>query len=187
MKFYAYLYLREDRTPYYAGKGTGKRAFATSHCVPPPRDKSRILIFPQSSEVDAFALEMAFIRVFGRKDLGTGCLRNATNGGEGSSGYAHTPATKLKQSQIKKAAPILFTDAYRLKLRLARAGRTPSQGMKHTDDWKSRHRAVMTGNTYRKGIAHSAESRQKMSKAHKGKPWTAARRKAQEEKKNVKL
>ena len=87
MKFYSYLWLREDGTPYYAGKGKGNRAFTkNNHRVPPPKDHSCILIFPQENEADAFESEMAIIALFGRKDLGTGWLRNLTDGGENPGG-----------------------------------------------------------------------------------------------------
>jgi hypothetical protein len=83
MGFYTYLWLREDGTPYYAGKGSGKRAFISAgHVCHRPVDKNRILIFSHVSELEAFESEIAFIKWFGRKDLGTGCLRNLTNGGE---------------------------------------------------------------------------------------------------------
>jgi hypothetical protein len=88
MDFYAYLYLREDGTPYYAGKGSGERAFnKRQHRVSVPSDKSHILIFPQKSEADAFNMEITLIRRFGRVDLGTGCLLNLTNGGQGYTGH----------------------------------------------------------------------------------------------------
>jgi|SRR5579864_132021 len=102
VQFYAYLWLREDRTPYYAGKGCGNRAFikGVGHRQYPPLDRLRVILFPQASEAKAFELERALIRFFGRKDLGTGCLRNVTEGGEGISGYRHTSAAK--QSMARK-------------------------------------------------------------------------------------
>ena len=81
MEFYSYLWLRADGTPYYAGKGKGNRAHIRgSHRLRPPDDNSRILIFPMASEADALESEIALIDLFGRKDLGTGCLRNFTTG-----------------------------------------------------------------------------------------------------------
>ena len=38
------------------------------------------------NEADAFQLEILLIYQYGRIDLGTGCLRNLTNGGDGVSG-----------------------------------------------------------------------------------------------------
>ena len=115
MQFYAYLYLREDRTPYYAGKGSGKRAFEKKHhrVVLPPV-KSLILVFPQESEADAFALEMALIRFFGRVDLGTGCLENRTVGGEGNAGFkwpSRTPAHLQKMRVANLGHPDYSTAA----------------------------------------------------------------------------
>jgi|SRR5665213_330841 len=90
MDYYSYLWLRaSDGSPYYAGKGSGRRAVKGYHGVHRPSDKSRILIFPMLNEAEAFASEVALIELFGRKDLGTGCLRNRTNGGEGTSGHHH--------------------------------------------------------------------------------------------------
>ena len=88
-RFYTYAYLREDRTPYYIGKGTGKRIYnRTKGDIKPPRDKSRIIFLKQNlTEEEAFKHEKYMIAVFGRKDLGTGILHNRTNGGEGSSGH----------------------------------------------------------------------------------------------------
>jgi hypothetical protein len=84
-QFYSYLYLREDGTPYYAGKGQGKRAFKKQSGIRPPKDKSRIVILPMENEVLAFESEIALIQLFGRRDNETGILRNRTDGGQGIS------------------------------------------------------------------------------------------------------
>jgi len=104
MEYYTYAYLREDRTPYYIGKGKGNRAYKrTRKELKSPKDKSRILILKQNlTEEEAFKHEIYMIAVFGRKDLGTGILRNRTNGGEGFSGAIHTPETKAKLSAAMK-------------------------------------------------------------------------------------
>jgi hypothetical protein len=79
--------LREDGTPYYVGKGKGNRGFRNgNHKVNRPADPIRIIAQECLSENDAFEIEKFLIAYYGRLDLGTGCLRNLTDGGEGPSG-----------------------------------------------------------------------------------------------------
>jgi hypothetical protein len=84
--FYTYLWLREDGTPYYVGKGTRGRAYRSHKGHRPPKDYSRIHIQYWSDEATAFSYEIYQIDFWGRKDLGTGILRNRTDGGEGGAG-----------------------------------------------------------------------------------------------------
>jgi len=103
-RFYTYAYLREDRTPYYIGKGKGNRAYRKYKGeIKLPKDKSRIIFLKQNiTEEEAFKHEIYMIAVFGRKDLGTGILRNKTNGGEGNSGWKMPDETKQKIGKIHK-------------------------------------------------------------------------------------
>ena len=81
--FYAYVWLRENGTPYYVGKGSHDRAYDTrNHRVHCPKVLERIVIYPAQSEDEAFETEIALIWYYGRKDLKLGCLRNLTDGGE---------------------------------------------------------------------------------------------------------
>jgi len=101
--YYTYAYLRVDRTPYYIGKGRGHRAyFNYNRNIQTPKDKDRILFLKQNlTEEEAFKHEKYMINVLGRKDLGTGILRNLTDGGVGSSGFIHSEEQKLKISKSK--------------------------------------------------------------------------------------
>jgi hypothetical protein len=81
-QFYTYLWLREDGTPYYVGKGSGIRAHASHRGHRPPKDKPKIVVQHWSDESTAFAYEIYLIDFWGRKDLGTGTLRNHSDGGE---------------------------------------------------------------------------------------------------------
>ena len=103
-RFYTYAYLRVDRTPYYIGKGEGNRAYYKyKNEIKPPKDKSRIIFLKQNLlEEDAFKHEIYMISVFGRKDLGTGILRNRTNGGEGGSGIIRSEEVRKSISESRK-------------------------------------------------------------------------------------
>jgi hypothetical protein len=94
--FYTYLWLREDGTPYYVGKGKGNRAWRSHKGHRPPKDLSRIHVQYWQDEATAFAYEIYQIDFYGRKDLGTGCLRNLTDGGEGKSGAILSPEIRAK-------------------------------------------------------------------------------------------
>ena len=136
-RFYTYAYLREDGTPYYVGKGTGRRLYKKGKGeVGKPTDKSRIIFLKQNlTEQEALNHEIYMIAVLGRIDLGTGILRNKTDGGDGISGY------------------------------------------KHSDEALRFLRERMIGNQLSKGYVPSMETREKISKANKGRVHTEKRNK----------
>jgi hypothetical protein len=99
-QFYTYLWLREDGTPYYVGKGKGRRAYrGEAHGVHCPPNPVNIIVQEFERESDALFSEVFLIEFYGRQDLGTGCLRNRTKGGDGQSGLVHTEATKQKMRE----------------------------------------------------------------------------------------
>jgi hypothetical protein len=142
--YYVYAYLRKDNTPYYIGKGHSNRCYSKDHQINLPADINRIVFLEtRLSEIGALALERRYILWYGRKDLGTGILRNLTDGGEGVSGRVTSNATKKKISMSQKGIP-----------------RKP-----HSEETKSKMRE---SHKYRS--PDSEETRLKKSVARKGKP-----------------
>ena len=185
--FYVYAYLRkEDLTPYYIGKGQNKRAVGKDHSVVVPKDLYRIVFLETNlTELGAFALERRYIRWYGRKDLGTGILRNKTDGGDGATGIIPwnlnkktgsflTDAGKKKVSKANKGIPKNHGD----KISAALKGKPKSEEHKKklseagrgNVPWNKGKTGVQASS--RKGVRVSDEVRAKMSASHKGKTNT---------------
>jgi hypothetical protein len=156
--FYTYAYLREDGTPYYIGKGRGKRAYTKQgrNVHLPPKDRI-LLLKTNLTEEEAFKHEIYMIALYGRKDLGTGILYNFTDGGEGPS----NPSDEIREAMRERML-----------------GNKLSQGKKRSEQHKKRISEALTGRTIlgetRKKLSEaltgrtvSGETRKKLSEARK--------------------
>lgn len=100
--YYVYAYLREsDFSPYYIGKGKGKRAWDTRgrHSGTPKNYNNIIILASNLDEQEALVLERQLIAWYGRKNKGTGILRNLTDGGDGVTGRVYTEEDRRRCSK----------------------------------------------------------------------------------------
>lgn len=179
-KFYVYAYLRakdsvngDKGTPYYVGKGQGKRAFDKSHSVPVPKDAANIIILADGmTEADSFQAEMLLIQHYGRVDLGTGKLHNRTDGGEGGSNPS--PEKRKAISDKLKAQGIIPPSQKGTKqdpemvAERARKVSATHRANNYTPKMAGWNRGLKTGPSWSKGVTFSQEHRKNMSKARLG-------------------
>jgi hypothetical protein len=164
MEYYTYAYLREDKTPYYIGKGKNNRIYAKSrNDVRPPKDKSKIIFLKMNlNEEEAFKHEIYMINIFGRKDLGTGILHNKTNGGDGASGVIISEETKIKISNSLKGR--ITSEETKKKISQANKGKIRSE------ETKNKISESMKGEKHHMyGKKHSEKTIKKMKELSVGK------------------
>lgn len=110
-RYYVYLLIRPDGTPFYVGKGKGKRLFfhesealgdGRSHKLNTIRAITRAgkqvaygIVGFYEEEAECHLREIEEIRHIGRHDLKAGPLTNLTDGGEGVSGLSEETRQRI--------------------------------------------------------------------------------------------
>jgi hypothetical protein len=169
--YYVYAYLRrKDGSPYYIGKGKGRR-YKAKHRVSVPKNPFLIVFLETNlTELGALALERRYIRWYGRKDNGTGILHNQTDGGDGNGvsgelnpmfGKKHSEATRKKISEAGKGRTLSKEHIQQLKDRVITKAQRENLKQKN-----------LGANNPRYNCTVSEATRKKISEAGKGRIQT---------------
>jgi hypothetical protein len=194
LKFYVYVLYRDVAVidPFYVGKGHGNRINyhdrllekgkrvnrhknnTIRQCLKAHGFVPKQLYADRLTEQEAFYLERYLISLWGRRDKGTGCLTNMTDGGEGTAGCIYSAEQRARNSAARKGKPghpkspeeraklsaaltgKRKSEAHKEKLRQANLGKTQSQ------ETKAKNSASNTGRI------RSLETCQKLSEALTG-------------------
>jgi hypothetical protein len=176
---YLYRHIRLDKDePFYVGIGKEKtRCFQKAkrnrfwYNVVAKTNYTVEILFDNISWEDACKKEQEFIKLYGRKDLGTGTLCNLTIGGEGILGVVRTDEYREKLRQINTGKKMSEESVQKLKEAL--------KGRRHSEETK-----LKMGKT-RKGRKLSEDHKAKISQGHLNKPKGDINRKNINRSKNV--
>ncbi len=169
---FKYGRLKFDFEPFYIGKGFGKRAFShirdgdlrvyekrIRHDFKTNKINSIkragyepivIMVRENLSEEKAFELECKFIITIGRKDTKTGPLTNATNGGEGASGYVYDDSQRKAKSEERKQWHASLTEEDKTEIRIRKQkGLKEYFGSLSKSDMEARAKAISEGHSKR--------------------------------------
>lgn len=156
MDYYVYLYLREDGSPYYVGKGKDIR-YRRPHNVPVPSEDNIWFFAKNLTEEDAFDIERELISQLDG-------LMNKTAGGQGSSGRVLSKETRQKLGNGMRGRK--HSEETKAKMRLARQGRKPALG-------KSPNQLVRDKiSNANKGQKRTDEQKQRISESLKGRKFS---------------
>ena len=138
--FYTYCHTKPNGTIFYVGKGSGNRAWQThsrnkhwKNIVLKYKTYNVEILANWDLESEANDHEILLISCF--KDMGY-VLANMTNGGEGLKG-------------------LVFSQEHKNKLKLARIGKTPMKGKKHSMET----RLKMSKSAKRRGEKNNVSNR----------------------------
>lgn len=167
--FYVYAWLYPDGRPFYVGKGKSDRDVRPKNHNPlftrivakiaRLGGRPHVVRWQRGLREDAaLRLETAYIKLFGRRDNGTGILANMTDGGEGISGLVHSAKTRAKMSKAQSGRT--NSPEARAKLSVAMRGKT------HSAETRAKLSELWLGRS------HGEESRLRMSAAQRGRTFT---------------
>ena len=169
MKYYVYAYIRTDGTPYYIGKGTGKRAWNKSKGeIQKPSTNTRIVILERNVTLTgSLAIERRLIRWYGRIDTNSGILRNKTDGGEGGCGTRRAAMSEETKHKISKSnfGKILGPRSETDKKKISESMQGKNLGKIRTVEQKSAQSIRQTGKVKK---PHADITKQKISDSLKG-------------------
>lgn len=188
---YAYIHCKPDGTPFYVGKGHGKRAWKFGqrrkhhHNIVAKYGAENILVGKMdcSTEALAFELEKGLIKCLRRMNVP---LCNMTDGGEGASGRVHRPES-IELMRRVQSGKVISQEA-REKMAIAKRGKklSPSHVAKivaklHTPEARQKAASANTGKKRpievvakikasrlaNGGYAHTEETKERMSEIAK--------------------
>ena len=141
--YYVYEHYRPNcDEPFYVGKGCGNRAHTINNRknlhwkrIAKKYGFEVRVVAEKMSEFNAILLEISLIACWGRMDMGVGPLVNHTDGGEGFSG-------------------LIVSDSVRKGRQKRMLGNKYAEGYKHSEEWKTKMRLLMTGRKCPKNSEH---------------------------------
>lgn len=185
--FYVYLHCRPDGTPFYVGKGHGRRAYNMQYRRNPHHlniiakygaENIIVELFPVATEAEAFTLECQKIAELRAAGL---ALANQTDGGEGCSGRA---ASERQRAALGGKKGVKLLTEHREKISRGLMGRvfTPESREKQRQKLLGKARpahvmaALKAANLGRKlSEAHKAALQPSLEKAREAaKEWHAS-------------
>jgi hypothetical protein len=161
MNTVVYQWLREEGTPYYIGIGNPRRPYKGRRSCGRPPSRDRIVILHENLEwEEACRIEKELIAFHGRVDLGTGILRNMTDGGDGVVNPSKEIREKISKSLFGENNPMFgkFGENHPM------FGKSPSK------ETRGKISKSLSGeNNPNFGKSLSKETREKISKGLQGK------------------
>lgn len=199
---YVYRHVRKDTNqPFYVGIGKssdqGKYIRSTSgrnrnkywRNITTKTDYSVEVMLDDLTWIEACEKEREFILLYGRKDSQTGTLVNMTDGGDGRANSIVSEETKRKIGDSNRGQT--RSEEAIAKMRVASTGFTHSEetkakmrkpkSEKHKANLSISHKGQVAWN---KDKILSGEHKKNLSLSMTGKPWSEARRVAQNNRKN---
>ena len=176
---YVYRHIRLDKNePFYIGIGLNNdekyiRAYDKKNRTSFWKNIAKFgyeieILFDNLDSKECFEKETEFIRLYGRKDLGTGILCNMTDGGEGRSNFKHSKESLKKISESSKGRTHNIGRKQSLETRIKRSDSL--KGIKRSEETKQKYSKSKIGNKYWVGKHHTKESIKRISEKQKGIP-----------------
>jgi len=176
-QFYVYLHCKPDGTPFYVGKGCGKRStdFSSRRNAQHifiideiGRTKIKVMVFNCESEQQALDDEVRWISQL--KEQGIELVNVSSGGQHGGTGCIPSAETRAKRSasQMGKLVGRTHTPEARAKISAAQTGRRGgTAGTKLTEEHKRKIATSMMGKKNTLGFKQSEETKLKVAMARR--------------------